>query len=264
MSVIVPGVKVSREPNPLLLGDAVAEGDELGPALDAAHLGAFAQQRAHREGQVALAAAHVDHRERPVGRERGLGEEVGEQLGELLDLAELVRHALAGLAAVVGHAEGAEPRGLGGEEVGLGAVVTGHRRGGRAGRRGFFHAQAGGAVGLAFQLRGRLRGEQVGVQEVRADQRLQQGEGGGGRVVLGHVAGGVPPDQGQVRTGLQRDGPDEEVFQGGIGPAVLAEGELHEGAVLHGGAEQAQEPGAVVGGRVHLRGGSPGTWRGGR
>jgi len=59
---------------------------------------------------------------------------VREQLGELLDLAKLVRHAFARLAAIIRHAERAQPRGVRGNEMLLGAIVSGGARQCRAGQ----------------------------------------------------------------------------------------------------------------------------------
>ena len=66
-----------------------------------------------------------DRRVRRTRRWKGVADEVGEQLREFLDLPKLVGHAFAGLAAVVGDAEGAKPRGVGGDRVLLGAIVRG-------------------------------------------------------------------------------------------------------------------------------------------
>ena len=175
--------------------------------------------------------------------EAGFGEEVAEEFGELLDLAEFVGHALAGLAAVVGHAEGAEPGGIGGNKVRLGAVM---RRGGSGWGGRFFHTEAGGAVGLAFELGGFGGGEQVSVEKVSANERLEQGEGGGRRVVFGHIVRGVTPDKRQMRARLQRERADEEILQFSVGAAGFAERELDERALLHGGMEQSEETGTGI------------------
>ena len=105
-----------------------------------------------------------------LGRDKaGVDEEVAEELGELLDLAEFVGHAVAGLAAVVGDAESTQPGRRGGNQVALGAIVR--RRCCRRGR-GLLHAQTGGTVGLAFEL-GSLGGrKEVRVEEVGANERL--------------------------------------------------------------------------------------------
>ncbi len=175
----------------------------------------------------------------------GLGEELGEEFGELLDLAELVRHAFAGQAAVVGHAECAQPWCVSGDEVRFGAVVSFGRRSGGDG--GGFNGEAHRAVWACLQLGGLDRGEEVGVEEVTADERFDQGERLGGRVVFGDVARSVAPEERELRAGFERDWADEEVLKSGVGSAVFPEGELHERAVVDGGVQQGEEAGTGVG-----------------
>jgi hypothetical protein len=73
-------------------------------------------------------------------------------------------------------------------------------------------------------------------------------------MVFGDVAGGVAPDEGEVRTGLEDDGTDEEIAQGGIGAARFAEREFHEAAVAHGGAEKSEKTFAGSVSRIHAAG----------
>jgi len=46
---------------------------------------------------------------------------------------------------------------------------------------------------------------------------------------------------------LEDDGADEDVFQRGVGAAVLAEGELFERAIGDGGAQETEKTEACVG-----------------
>ncbi len=245
-------------------GDAVAERDEIGAGFKAGDTGAVAEERGESEGEVAFAGAGVFDAERRrgggsrrAGRRRigeGLGEEGTKEGGEILDLAKFVGHALARMAAVVGDAEGAQPGRVGGDQVGFGAVVRGADGRGCAGDGGELESR--GAVGLRFQL-GVLGGrEEVGVEEVGADESLELREGVGGREVFDDVARGVAPEEGEVRAGFERDGADVEVVDGGVGAAVFAEGEFGERAVGEGGSEEGEE--AFAGGQWrHRRNGGP-------
>ena len=140
--------------------------------------------------------------------ERGerLGEVVLEEFGEFLDLTELIGHALARLAAVVGDPECAQPRSGGRNEVGFCIVVRMRDdgilsdRGWVLSRRDGLEVKAGGAVGFSFELSGLRRGEEVGVEKGGTEQRVEVGEGFGGREVFGDVAGGVAPDEGKMGT----------------------------------------------------------------
>ena len=111
-------------------GGGVAGGDEVGAGFESEDAAAFAQQFGDGEGEVTFATAHIDDGERLVrGGGKRVGDEVLQQLREFLDLAEFVGHAVAGLSAIVGHAEGVEPRGVGGDEIVLRVIVG--RGGGR-------------------------------------------------------------------------------------------------------------------------------------
>ncbi len=85
------------------------------------------------------------------------------------------------------------------------------------------------------------------MEEIPPDQGLELGQGLRRRVVLGHVAGRVAPDEGEARAGPERHRADEEVAEGRIRSAVFAEGELGQGPSLHGLAQEVEE--AVAGGR---------------
>lgn len=186
-----------------------------------------------------------------VGRCReGFGDEVLEELGEFLDLAEFIGHAVAGLAAVVEDAERFEPGGIGGDEVVLRLVVRGGGSGGRGRGGDGFEAEPGGSVGLGFELGGLCGGEEVGVEKIETEERFDFGEGGGGRVILGDVASGMAGDEGEVRAGLERDGADENILERGVGArrGRFTEREFHEGAIGEGGAEDSEE--AFAGGRL--------------
>ena len=167
-----------------------------------------------------------------------LRHEMVEEVCEILDLAQLVGHPLAGFALLVRDAEGAEPRGRGRDAVGLDAVVGG--RGGDNGhvcRRGVLHVQPRGAVGLRFKLRGLRRREEMGIEEIAAEHRLEQHEGFVGRMILGHIARPMTPDERELRPGFQRNRSDKEILERGVGSAVLAERELRQRRVAQGGAE---------------------------
>lgn len=245
----------------VLAREAVAEVDELGAELEAADKGAGPEEMGEGEREVAFAGAGVDDAEegwrglrvegwesriRRRGVGEGFGEEVLEELGEFLDLPEFVGHAFAGLAAVIGDAQGAEPGGVGGDEVGFFAVVRG-RRGARERRRDVGDFQAGGAVGVGFELSGLRGGEEMCVEEIAAEERREESERFGWDVVFRDVAGVVAVEKRQVRAGFEGDGADEEVTERRVGAAGFAEGELHEGAVAERGAEQVEE--AVASGR---------------
>ncbi len=88
---------------------------------------------------------------------------MGEEFGEFLDLPKFPSHAFAGLTAVVGDAKSAQPRGVGGDKVVLGAVVVIDGGCGCAG--GDFNGETGGAVGAAFELGGLHRCEQVRIEK---------------------------------------------------------------------------------------------------
>jgi len=235
-------------------GDAVAEVDEVGAAFDAGDGGAVAEKSGDGEGEIAFAATHVSDLPRAVGGKRGVGGEVLEQLGEFLDLAVFGRHAFARLAAIVGDAESAEPRRVGGNKVMLRLVV----RRGTGGSRIFDSAgfQAGTAVGLAFELCGGRGGEKMRVEKIGAEELVELGERVGGREIFGDVARGVAPEKREMRTRFERDGTDVEIFERGVGAAVFAEGELRECAVGEGGAKERLEASEGVG-----RSGSNGTER---
>jgi hypothetical protein len=99
-----------------------------------------------------------------------------QQLGELLNLAKLPGHLGAGLAVFVGDAERAKPRRRRSNGIVFGVIVIGGGtiRNGCAGRSMIldFHAEARGPVGLSFELGGLCRGEQVRIEKVMTDQRL--------------------------------------------------------------------------------------------
>jgi hypothetical protein len=107
--------------------------------------------------------------------------------------------------------------------------------------------KAGGAVGFGLELCGLGGGEEVGVEEGGTEEGPDVCEGFGRREISGDVARGVAPDEGQVRTGLQRDRADEEILQRGVGggDAGFAKGEFDEGAGGDGSGEEGEE--AVAG-----------------
>ncbi len=232
--------------------DPVAQVDQLRSCFDTTDLGSFAEQGRDGEGQIALAAAHIHDRERAVVRKLGLGEEMRQELGELLNLAEFVRHSFSRLPAFVGHAERAQPRGLGGNQMRLGTIMSG---GGKS--RGEvricrrccrFDPQSGGAVGLSFEL-----GGLAGAKEMRI-QKLGTKEGGdlAERIVRGEIPGdvarGMPPDEGEVRARLEGDGPNEDVAYRGVGPAVSSERELHQRTIRKRSVDKFEE--TIAGGRL--------------
>ena len=98
----------------------------------------------------------------------------------------------------------------------------GNRRGHRIFRQDFFHAQAGGAIGLALELGGLRGGEKVRGEKVPAEQRGDEFEGLGGRMVPGHIARGMAIDEGELRFAAQDDGADKEILQRGVRAARLA------------------------------------------
>lgn len=219
----------------------------------------------HREGQVALAAAEVVHPHR-LGRialaQTGVGQRRGEHLDEAVDLAPLARHRRDQPVLRVGHAQVVPERALQRQQAMLLAVVLlGVRVGGgvRAlvvgGRAGAAHPQQA-AVAAALGLDGELRllgaGVQVRVLEgTGGDQAVQQRRHLGQRVVLGDVAGGVAPDQLQVRLAAQHHRAGQHLLEIGLGAAVAAQRQAHQLARGQRGLDQAEE--ALARGR--LRGG---------
>ena len=113
----------------------------------------------------------------------------------------------------------------------LGPVVPlgGARRG-----AGGDPAEPGGAPGLALELERLRGGVEVGVQEVAADQGIEEEERLLRRVVLGHVPGRMAPDEAQAGAAPDDDGPDVQVPERGIGSAVFSERQLGQGAPAHG------------------------------
>jgi hypothetical protein len=69
--------------------------------------------------------------------------------------------------------------------------------------------------------------------ERRADQPHDLAHGVGGRQVLGEVARVVPPHEGEVRTGLERDGTDDDFLERRVVAAGLAERQPRERAGAH-------------------------------
>jgi hypothetical protein len=88
----------------------------------------------------------------------------------------------------------------------------------------------------------------MGVAEIGAGEFFEKGDGFGVGEVFRDVARGVAIDEGELRTGLQDDGTDEEIVERGVAAAVFAKGELHEGAFCEGSAEKREE--AFAGGRL--------------
>jgi len=86
-----------------------------------------------------------------------------------------------------------------------------------------------------------------GVEERGAEQGFDLSEGFGGWQVFSNVARGVAPHESRLWSSLERDGADEKVAQGGIGAAVLTEGEFLEGAIGNGGPSRARKRSRAVG-----------------
>lgn len=214
-------------------GDAVTELDEIGASLDAVDGGLVRPEGGRGEGEEAFAAAHVGDAAGGARFEVGGGGEVGEEFGEVLDLAELGGLIGAGEALGVGDAEGLEPGSSGVDEAGFDAVVLIVVGGGGGGCLLEFDVRA--AVGAGFELDGLRGGEEVGVEESNAQVGGEGGDGFGGREIFGGIAGGVAPDEGKLRAGFKRDGAHEDVAQGGLGIGGFAEGEFYEGVVAEGG-----------------------------
>ena len=102
-------------------------------------------------------------------------------------------------------------------------------------------ADARAAVGFCFEL-GRLRrGEEMGVEKTRTDERLEFSEGGVRRKIFRDVARRVAVNECEMRAGLERDRADENILERGVGAAVFAESEFHERAVADGGVKQTEE-----------------------
>ncbi len=255
------------------LGGGVAQVHQRLAQLHAGDLGATAladQPVMHREGQVALAAAEVVHPHR-LGRiapaQAGVGQRRGEHLDETVDLAPLARHRRDQPVLRVGHAQVVPERALQRQQAMLLAVVLlGVRvRGGvRAlvvgGRAGAAHPQQA-AVAAALGLDGELRllgaGVQVRVLEgTGGDQAVQQRRHLGQRVVLGDVAGGVAPDQLQVRLAAQHHRAGQHLLEIGLGAAVAAQRQAHQLARGQRGLDQAEEALARGGLRCGLRRGA--------
>ena len=60
-------------------------------------------------------------------------------------------------------------------------------------------------------------------------------------MILDDVPREVPPDKAQMRTGFERHWPNKEIAQGGVGPAMLAEGQFDEGGIAHRSAQKIEE-----------------------
>ena len=214
-----------------LAGDAVAEVNEFGSRLDAANVHrarSLAIEPVIRgEGEVALAAAHVDQMH---GLFDGWGKlrvshERGQHFHEFVDLPELRLHALRHFAAVGGDAQPAQPRALRIDASLFGLIVGGRRR--FAVRR-FAFEETGVSAVAKFQVRGQQRGEEIGVTKVAAHQFIDQLQRFRLLKVLRHIAGAVAIDELQARPLAQGDGADEHVLQRKVATARPAEGELHE------------------------------------
>ena len=106
------------------------------------------------------------------------------------------------------------------------------------------------AVRLRLELGGLRRGEEVGVEEVAAEERFEFPQGLAEWVVLRDIAGGVTPEEREMRAGLQGDRPHEKILQGSVGAAIFSEGEFDQGTVTQRGAEQIEET-VASGGRRH-------------
>ena len=68
----------------------------------------------------------------------------------------------------------------------------------------------------------------MGIAERIADEFGQFGVGLTDFDVLGDVLGGVAPNEAEVRTGLELDGPHREIFKRGIRAAVFTEGQFDQ------------------------------------
>ena len=215
-------------------------------------MGAVAEQSGDGEGEVAFAGARIQNMQRLRGRRsvrRGerIGDGVLEELGEFLDLAKFIDHALAGLTAVVGDTEVTEPRGIGRDEMVL-HMVVGHRwlaewscpvRDRK--HRMIFDAEASGAVGQGFELGGLGCGEEVGVEERGTEQGRDLDEGLGGREIFGDVAGGVAPHQLQVLGAAQHQGAHQQLLQIGLTAMRAAQHQAHQAAIGQAGLQAVDE-----------------------
>lgn len=214
--------------------DPIGQIDQIGAALDALHHGLGAEQRGDGEGEVTLAATHVGDPPRAVRRQMGFRRQMVNEFGELLDLAEFRRHALTGLATIVGDTEGAQPgqmrikRMLPGAVVGLGLGPGLHG----------FAAQPRGSVRLEFQLHLPGGGEEMGIEKRVCEQTGDFPGRGIRRVILGYIARAMAVNETELRTGLQPDRAHVDIAQIGVGCAGLAEGHFAEGAVGQRGPQQ--------------------------
>ena len=93
----------------------------------------------------------------------------------------------------------------------------------------------------------------MGVQKRGSEQGFDVRDGFGGGEVFGDVAGGVAPDEAEMRSAFKCDGANEDVLQRGVSGGLpgFAEGEFFEGAASDVFDEERDKSGA--------RG-----WRGGR
>lgn len=213
----------------LFARDPVAKFDELRPRLDPHNFCAMSQQVSDGERQVTFATAHVRNAKRRCHscwrrkcawcsgrsvfdgsgtwrtgffRTRQIVEQMREQLREFLNLPKFVRHAFAGLSSFVGDAEGAQPRRMERNEVNFRAIVSRGFCGRRRRSDHCFGSQATRAVRLTLELRRGGRGEEMGVKEIRADQRAEFSKRFGRRMIFSYIASRMTPKECEVKPGL--------------------------------------------------------------
>jgi hypothetical protein len=101
---------------------------------------------------------------------------------------------------------------------------------------------------IRFELRVVLDAEEMRVEKISPDQRLDDCQRFWRREILRDVSRRVPPHERQIRSRLQVHGPDKEILQRSINAAMLAQRELRKRAIANCRAKQGEE--AITGGRL--------------